>query len=199
MNRRCLHCLKFFDEYKSDFIPWCSEYCKIAFNDIKAVTKRYKEIKKKVSEENVFQSLQTVINSIVRRIDMGHPCISSGTKFGHYKVAAGHYFSVGANPTLRYNLLNIYNQSWSDNDHKGGKGSNYSLRLKEVFGEEVRDEIEGLVAKYKAIHLTSEDAKEAKREANVILRGLNEHPNIFTTKQRIELRREFNNRIGIYR
>lgn len=199
MNRRCLHCRKFFDEDKSDFILWCSEYCKIAYNDIKEVKNRFKAIKQKVNEDNIFKSLQDTINAIVRRIDMGHPCISSGTPFGRYKVAAGHYFSVGSNPTLRYNLLNIYNQSWSDNGYKGGKGSSYSLRLKEVFGEEVRDEIEGLVAKYKRIDLTPKEAKDAKREANLILKEINQNPKIFTVKERIELRREFNKRIGIYK
>lgn len=178
--------------------PVCSYLCALQFNEQKEVDKRYKEAKAEVNKMNYDKVLETQINLIVRLIDKGHSCITGDYKYGSYRVAAGHFYSVGSNPTLRYNLLNIFAQSFSDNDHKGGKGSNYALRLKEIFGNEIREEIESLPAKYKELHLTSLDKLDAIMKAKQIVKELKAVDRIFTTEERIILRREFNSRIGIY-
>jgi hypothetical protein len=160
---------------------------------------KVKRFKKEINSKNVFKYLESEINGIVRLIDYGHECITGETEYGKYIVNAGHYFSVGSNKTLRYNLLNIFNQSCSDNDRKGGRGSNYGIRLKEVFGQEIGEEIDSLPSRYPSIHLSHIEAKEALKKARQITRELKSaYPTKYTTEQRIELRKMYNQRIGIY-
>ncbi len=114
---------------------------------------RKKEGIEKLKNKSDFEKdLEKEINHIVRLIDKGQECISSGVK--NYQVNAGHLYSVGSFPALRFNLLNIYNQSVQDNMHKAGNGVIYKERIKEVFGQDVSEEIEGLKAKYKLLDLS---------------------------------------------
>ncbi len=184
-------CVLMFKQFKSTD-KYCSIQCKIKDIAEKEINDKVKRFKENINSENVFKYLQDEINKIVRLIDRGHECISSGYKYGTYMVAAGHYFSVGSNKSLRYNLLNIYAQSFSDNDRKGGKGSNYGLRLKEVFGADVRDEIEGLVKKYPYLGLRKEEAKTALAICRQIVRELESIDIIFSTEYRIEVRKKLN-------
>lgn len=179
--------------------PVCSYICALKFNDEKEVNKRIKQIKTDLKKVNYNDILQTQINLIVRLIDKGHSCITSDIPYGRYRVAAGHFYSIGSNPTLRFNLLNIFAQSFSDNDYKGGKGSNYSLRLKEIFGVFVRDEIEYMPSKYKTLHLIDDEKLQAIINAKEIVKELKAVDRIYTTEERIILRREYNERIGIYK
>ena len=197
-EKRCHKCKKPFKQFKSTD-KYCSVYCHSLDVAEKEIKKKVTGYRLAVRGDNVFKYLQDEINKIVRLIDRGHECISSGYKYGSYEVAAGHYFSVGSNKSLRYNLLNIYAQSFSDNNHKGGKGSNYGLRLKEVFGAEVRDEIEGLVAKYPYIGLKAQDAKKALTICRQIVKELEQNDIMFSTEYRILVRKKLNERIGIYK
>lgn len=154
---------------------------------------------KEAMNKNVFEYLQDEINLTVRLIDKGHPCMTSNASYGNYVVNAGHFYSVGSNPTLRYNLLNIFNQSQNDNSYKGGKGSNYGQSLKDTFGQAVRDEIESLPAKYKELHLSPIQAREALKRVRAINRVLAAEDRLYTTEERIEMRRHLNQEIGIYK
>lgn len=196
--KKCAVCQNEFTKYKStDKV--CSLRCHYVYVGQKEIDNKVMGYKKRIQQENMFKTLQDLINKIVRLIDRGHECISSGTAYGKYQVDAGHYFSVGSNASLRYNLLNIFAQSRSDNDRKGGKGSNYGLRLKEVFGSDVRDEIEGLVSKYPLLKLTKEEAYEACKKARIIIKGLESVDNKFSTEMRISLRKRLNLELGIYK
>lgn len=204
---------------KAKFTPYttlsqcCGIKCSLAYNNDKKekkmakmkevlteeeINERVKGFKKKFYEVSVFKYLQNEINKIVRLIDIGHPCISSSLPYGKYFPNAGHYFGVGAHPALRYNLLNIFNQSKKDNDELGGKGSTYGLGLKETFGEDIRNSIEDLVAKYPTLRLSPEEAKEKLSVARKIVKELQEDNKTYDTRQRIELRIILNNRIGLY-
>ena len=191
-------CLNEFTQKYSTLQQVCSPICARKFNTKKEVDKRVTDMKRQIKSSAPFDTLQTLINTIVRLLDRGHACITSNAPYGSYVVNAGHYFSRGSNATLRYNLLNIFNQCQVDNDRKGGKGSNYSLRLKEIFGEGVRDEIEGLVKKYPSIHLTKMEAKDKCKIAGEIIRELEAHDIELSTEYRILVRRKLNERIGIY-
>ena len=174
------------------------EQKRIEAREKKELEAKFKTLKATVKKKSDKDTLQTLINTIVRLIDYGSDCITSGAKFGAYTVNAGHYFSIGSNASLRYNLLNIFNQSQNDNTHKGGRGSNYGLRLKEVFGEDVRDEIEGLVAKYPYIGLSKVEIKEKCAIARQIIKELGTDRPTLTPEQRIEMRRKYNKILGIY-
>jgi len=69
------------------------------------------------------RSLQTEINTIVRLIDNGYPCIATGRNTG--KRNAGHYISVGSNDTIRFHLENIWVQSEESNTHQSGDTIKY--------------------------------------------------------------------------
>jgi hypothetical protein len=182
----------------SSIQPVCSYICALKFNEKKEIDKRTKEMKLNIRKLSYYEGLlETQINTIVRLIDKGHPCITSGSTSCFFH--AGHYVSVGANKTIRFNLLNIFAQSEQDNFHKGGKGSNYGIRLSEVFGYAVRDEVEVLTAKYKELHWTREDLIEATLKAKEIVKELKSVNRTFSTDERIILRREFNERIGLYK
>lgn len=196
--KKCKICQRDFTPYKStDKV--CSYLCSVKLAEQVEIEKKFKVLKMNVQLENSKERLQDLINKIVRLIDRGHPCISSGTPYGKYLVDAGHFYSVGSNPTLRYNLLNIFAQSRSDNDRKGGKGSNYGLSLKETFGADVRDEIESLPAKYKSIHLTNEEANEACKKARQMIKALESIDTVLSTDNRILLRKKLNEDLGIYK
>lgn len=196
-HKPCLWCNTPFKMFKTTD-QFCSRTCYTKYNAEDEVLKRFAEAKDSVRGNNVFENLQREINKIVRLIDRGHKCISSGLEYGKYYPNAGHYYSVGSNKTLRYNLLNIFNQSASDNNQGGGKGSNYGNGLIQTFGQLVFDEINALPSKYKRIDLNQQQAKEAIKVCRTITKELQQADVIFSTEYRIEVRKKLNQRIGIY-
>lgn len=194
---RCDNCPNEFTPYKSTD-KYCSRRCYLIDFTKKAIEDKVKLMKKEI-KRNVFSDLQDEINTTIRLIDRGHQCITSEAPYGAYVVNAGHFFSVGSNPTLRYNLLNIFAQSQNDNSFKGGRGSNYGVRLKQVFGQEVRDEIESLPSKYKSLHLDKQQAQEAIKKVREINKRLRDDDLIFNIRERINCRKVFNQQIGIYK
>lgn len=197
-HANCLFCKERFKKFKTTD-QFCSAPCKLKFEAPKEVEKRHKELKQLVHGDNCFEYLQKEINKIVRLIDRGHPCISSGLPYGKFYPNAGHYYSVGSNETLRYNLMNIFNQCANDNDKNGGKGSNYGKGLIDTFGLKIFEEINSLPSVYKRIDLTKQDVQQARKEVKAILKELQMQDIIFSTDYRIEVRKKLNARIGIYK
>ena len=62
-------------------------------------------------------------------------CISCGAEFKS-KFDAGHYFSVGAYPNLRFNPDNVHGQCVACNQHRHGNINEYSIKLPQRIGEE---------------------------------------------------------------
>ena len=197
-HKPCLWCKKHFKMYRTTD-QFCSKPCHTKYNSEDEILKRYAEAKESVKGDNVFENLQTWINKIVRLIDRGHKCISSGLEYGKYYPNAGHFYSVGSNPSLRFNLLNIFNQSANDNNQGGGKGSNYCNGLIQTFGQDIFEEINSLPSKYKRIDLTRLEAKQALIICRGIAKELQMADVIFSTDYRIEVRKKLNERIGIYK
>jgi hypothetical protein len=87
--------------------------------------------------------------------------------------------------------------------HKGGNGVIYKERVKEVFGLEISEEIESLKRIYKELHMSIPEAKEAIKTARKIKRELiketSDLEKPFTTEQRIERRRYYNQVLNIYK
>lgn len=152
--------------------------------------KEKQEIKKKSEFE---KELQTEINSIVRLLDVDKGCISCDhgwTEKWTRQAHAGHYYSVGSDPTLRFNLLNIWKQCSICNNWKSGNERKYEIGLTTHYGKEVVDKIKQFKSKYKSINLTKDDLIEkikiARRIKKDILSGKN-----YTREQ-------INNELGIY-
>ena len=139
-KKKCKQCSK-------EFLPYvplqivCSPACALEFNSKKQVTKRVKEFKKAlVTHQSSINLLQTLFNTWVRLRDAGKPCISCGSKLGD-KYDAGHYFSCGAYPNLRFNEDNVHAQCVRCNQHLHGNIAEYSKGLIMRIGQERVDKL----------------------------------------------------------
>lgn len=85
---------------------------------------------------------QTAFNAWVRLRDAVLPCISCGRSHeGQYH--AGHYLTVGANPELRFEPLNVHKQCAPCNNHLSGNLVNYRISLLQRIGAEAVAFLEG--------------------------------------------------------
>lgn len=85
---------------------------------------------------------QIAFNAWVRARDADLPCISCGRHHeGQYH--AGHYRTVGANPELRFEPLNVWKQCAPCNNHLSGNLINYRISLLQRIGEEKVTWLEG--------------------------------------------------------
>lgn len=139
--------------------------------------------------------LQKEINAIVREIDNYYPCIATGSFEG--KRNAGHYASIGSNATLRFHLENIWIQSEHSNSWKAGDTLRYQQGIINTFGKDYLDYMDSL-RNIPPLKLSIEEIKEAIPKARSILKWLKLQSRKFTTEERIELRRKFNNDLNIY-
>lgn len=133
--------------------------------------------------------LQKVINQIVHQLDKDLPCIARPNTRG--KMNAGHYYSVGSAPNLRFHMWNIHKQSEQSNSHFSGDTHMYRMGLKIRYGEDKLNEIESLHSKYPSLNLTIDEIKnDFLPKARMILRELK--------KGALMTRDEINAEIGIY-
>jgi hypothetical protein len=142
--------------------------------------------------------LQKDINKIIRLIDVGCPCISSGRKYRD-DDQAGHFYSIGSNPALRFNLLNLWNQSIKDNMHNSGNLLNYRQSLVDSGLIELV-EVEKL--NHPVLKLSKEQIKTTLPIAKSIIRELlrlneNDYLPRFID-YRVSLRQYYQNRLNIY-
>jgi len=203
-RKRCKICKKQFQPLRP-LQSVCDYKCAIELVKVtekKAWNKRRKTLREKTKKLSEYkEELQREINKIVRLIDKGHECISSGTQ--RYMVNAGHLYSVGSFPALRYHLLNIFAQSVHDNKFRGGNEMAYKDRVVQVFGLVVFEEIESLKGKYKELQLDILDIKKVLPIARKIVRELKkqtedlEKP--FSIEERIIIRKEINKKLNIYK
>ena len=139
--------------------------------------------------------VQPLINKIARYIDYGNPCIATGNFEG--KMAGGHFTSVGSNRTICLNLHNIFIQSFHSNSWNGGDDKRYRASLKNTFGSDYLEFVEGL-KKHRPIQLRKPQLIEIKELAQGIANELEKNLKVRTPDERIELRNELNTMLGIY-
>lgn len=145
-------------------------------NNQKQHRKKAREEKESIkSKSNYEKELQKLINTIVRIIDQDEGCISC--KHGENNTwtrqkHAGHYFSVGGNPQLRFNLYNIYVQCSICNNWLSGNIKKYRGGIIDRYGKNRLHSIESLIMTYQSINLTIEDIKEAIIKAKKIRKNL---------------------------
>lgn len=143
--------------------------------------------------------LQKEINQIVRLIDKDCPCISSGRAY-RTDDQAGHFYSVGSTPALRFNLLNLWSQSIKDNMHNSGNLLNYREQLVKF---DIIDLIEDEKRKYPTLKLSIEEIKEAISKAKIVKKlMIDKNNDVFaprSVQNRVNLRVEFNKFLEIYK
>lgn len=103
------------------------------------------------------QLLQVVFNTWVRERDKGKSCISSGRPLTG-KYDAGHFWSTGAYPNLRFHEDNCHGQTVHDNRDKHGNLNEYRPRLIERIGQERFDAMEAM--KNRPLKLTLPEIKD---------------------------------------
>lgn len=114
------------------------------------------------------REMQVVFNQWVRLRDADLPCISCGRHHeGQYH--AGHYRTVGANPELRFEPLNVHKQCAPCNNHKSGDIVNYRINLVHRVGAEAVAFLEG---PHEARRYTIEDLKALKAEYKAKIKEL---------------------------
>lgn len=131
----------------------CSPRCGLAVKDVnqgrahKALAQvERQEIKvrkeKLKSRADHLREAQAVFNEWVRLRDADLPCVSCGRHHdGQYH--AGHYRTVGANPEIRFEPLNVWKQCAPCNTHLSGNLVNYRLSLLLRIGAEKLEWLEG--------------------------------------------------------
>tara|TARA_R100000541_G_scaffold20190_1_gene30034 strand:+ start:4658 stop:5185 length:528 start_codon:yes stop_codon:yes gene_type:complete len=116
----------------------CSYKCGIEYTKKQESKKWQKEKKvlkeKLLTKKDYLNILQKVFNTYIRTRDKGKPCISCDKKLTKENTNAGHFYSVGAYPNLRFNENNVHNQCIECNLHKHGNVLEYSLRLPNRIG-----------------------------------------------------------------
>lgn len=85
---------------------------------------------------------QAAFNAFIRARDDKLPCVSC-VRHHQGQYHAGHYRTVGGNPELRFNELNVWKQCAPCNDHLHGNLINYRIELIKRIGQENVDWLEG--------------------------------------------------------
>ena len=136
--KKCKICREFFEPTYSSLQPTCTKpQCIISYakrveekkskREIKAMRERVKSV------SHWRRDLQQAFNAYIRERDKHRPCISCDKPLvGKYD--AGHFYSVGSYPNLRFNEDNCHGQCVECNQHKHGNLIEYSLRLPDRIG-----------------------------------------------------------------
>lgn len=180
----------------------CGYICAIAYAKDRQSKKLRSDNKTKLrgmmTKGGHLKELQEVVNQIVKYIDMGLPCVSSGRPLQSIRNS-GHYFAVGSCPAIRFHLLNLHTQGVSDNMYKGGKPIEYLEGVRKMYGPDYAEEMQGLKLRYPELKLSIPEIIEARQKALQILKRLKKEERTYGVQERIDLRRGINDELGIYK
>lgn len=141
--KKCKQCGDKFEPYTS-LSQCCSIKCSLKFNQDKkdqAEAKKWTEEKKVIkdrlkSHSEWLNELQIVFNLFIRLRDKNRVCISCGTN-NNVQYHAGHFYSVGAYPNLRFNEDNVHKQCGNNcNKNLHGNLNEYAEHLPVRIGRE---------------------------------------------------------------
>lgn len=156
-SKKCKECGGSFTPFKTTQVV-CGTKCATKL----AESKLWKE-KKKVMIENTrtrtewLSLLQIVFNKYIRLRDANKPCISCD-RILTGKFDAGHYFSVGSYPNLRFDESNVHGQDVYCNQHLHGNHIEYGLRLPLRIGQDAYNRL--MNKRGDALKLTLDEIKE---------------------------------------
>lgn len=177
--------------------------CAIGYVQEKQAIKQAKDINEKVKAMKIDthvkehkEQLQNEINKLARKIDLKHgyfTCIDCDKDY-EKQTDAAHFYSRGANSTLRYHLDNLHSANSQCNRFSDLHHTNYIKGLEKRYGTEYLKKVESLPLKYKSIHLTNQDITDKLK----IVRLLNRTLHTYQFESAIEEREYFNKIIGIY-
>lgn len=141
----------------------CCPNCALELNRInksKDYDKKTRQLKASIKTRGDYTAeAQTSINRYVRQRDINLGCVSC-KRGGSCQFHAGHFISIGANCSLRFNLLNINKQCAQCNKWRGGKPIPYRINLIKKIGLE---RVEWLEGPHDALNYSINDLKRIKR------------------------------------
>jgi hypothetical protein len=150
---KCKNCGSRFEPRFSTLEKFCwNADCKTieALNKLEALKKlearnwkdRKTELKKANKSASDYRNdLQKVFNTWIRLRDQDAGCISCGKPLNG-KFDAGHFWSVGSYPNLRYDPDNCFGQCVPCNQHKHGNLIEYQSRMIDRIGSDCFAELE---------------------------------------------------------
>lgn len=100
---------------------------------------------RKKSQPDLLKIAQKHFNEFIRLRDRGQRCISCNYDFQH----AGHYYSAGSYPGLRFNEDNVHGQCISCNYYNHGNLTEYRFKLENKIGKERLNKLDRLSKQYK--------------------------------------------------
>lgn len=168
--KKCGHCGEIFVPMKP-LQRACGVDCAVAIGQRTRARKERAEIreaKAKAKTRGDWQrEAQAEFNAFIRARDADLPCISCGRHHeGQYH--AGHFYSVGARPNLRFDERNVHKQCSTCNAYLHGNLINYRAGLIKRIGLEALEALEAdqAVKKYSIEDLKAIKATyRAKRKA----------------------------------
>lgn len=176
--------------------------CALGFNREKAEKKESQEwnkekavIKIDTHSKEYRNTLQAEINKLSRIIDAKFytTCIDCGREFGK-QVDAAHFFSRGANSSLRYNLHNLHSAASNCNQFSDTHKEGYLKGLETRYGTEYKELVLSLPQKYPEMKISNIEVVEKLKVVRMLIRT--HHTFKFDTA--IEYREMFNKIIGLY-
>jgi hypothetical protein len=119
---------------------------------------RIKKIKQQLKTRSTLKNeLQRIFNEFIRIRDRHQPCISCGCKLPE-KYDAGHFFSVGGYPNLRFAESNVHAQCVECNHHRNGNVHEYRIGLIQRIGMDELEQLERI--KHVPLKLTKPEIME---------------------------------------
>lgn len=200
---KCKACKKYFERKRMNQIV-CSYECSISYSkelNEKKKAKEWQKEKKVIEEKNKSLSgwqkdLQKEINTIVRLIDKGSGCISCN---GQTTPAGGHYHSTGSNRSITFHLDNIHLQDFNCNNWKSANLHKYDLGLIERYSKQYWEYVKFDIPKlFPLLKMAKNDYAEKIKIARQIVKELQKADLTYPTNVRLELRKKYNERLGIY-
>lgn len=190
-KKKCRECGDLFQPFKTTD-PVCSVGCAIAYAKKTNARKRkqvseelQRQVRKDVREmkERIktygqwLQELQVIFNRHIRIRDKGKPCISCDKALIQNPTAwkaqydAGHFYSVGAYPNLRFNEDNVHGQCVRCNRDLHSNNTEYSIRLPERIGVDRFIELKSIRHK-EPLKLSIPEIKELKSHYRKLIRSM---------------------------
>ncbi len=156
-EKKCKVCGKGFAPFRSTQRV-CSVECSVVDGKAKTWQKEKKARKESMITASQWRKmLQSAVNSYIRARDEGRLCISCNRQLKG-KYDAGHYYSVGSYPNLRYDEMNIWGQCVHCNQHLHGNLIEYRTNLLQRIGEDGLARLDSL--KNEPLKLTVPEIKD---------------------------------------
>ena len=101
---------------------------------------------KYITVPKLLQKATTKFNAFIRKRDAGKPCISCGQ---YTTLQAGHFYSGGHYPNLKFNEDNVHGQCKRCNYFLSGNLTQYEKNLRERIGGDRVEQLHILAGWYK--------------------------------------------------